>query len=128
MSPLPRSLARANKKALNRVMGHLAPRLPGFAMLTHTGRRTGRRYTIPVNAFRRGDRWLFALTYGSGSDWVRNVLASGTATIEVRGERIELHDPHLEVDPTRTWAPVVVRQVLGVIDCDEVLTLREVSE
>ena len=38
--------------------------LPWFAILTHVGRRSGRSYQIPINAFRRGDHYVFALTYG----------------------------------------------------------------
>jgi hypothetical protein len=36
--------------------------LPGFAILTHVGRRSGRVYRTPINVFRRGDQYLFALT------------------------------------------------------------------
>ena len=55
--PLPKRLARFNRHVTNPVLRHVAGRLPWFAILTHVGRRTGRRHRIPVNLFRgEGDR------------------------------------------------------------------------
>src|SRR5439155_5642221 len=75
--PLPRAVARFNRSVTNVLTRRFAATLPGFAVVEHRGRRSGRPYRTPVNAFRRGDGYLFALTYGPGSDWVRKVLASG---------------------------------------------------
>ena len=83
--PLPRSIARVNRRVTNRLLGGLAQRLPGFGVVVHTGRRSRRQYRTPVNVFRRGDRYIIALTYGSNADWVRNVLANGGCTLETRG-------------------------------------------
>src|SRR5690625_6162235 len=83
---LPRKVALLNKRFLNRVVVHLAPRLPGLAVLHHRGRRSGRRYAIPINVFVRGERYLFALTYGPGTDWLKNVQTAGRCTITHRSE------------------------------------------
>jgi deazaflavin-dependent oxidoreductase (nitroreductase family) len=64
---------------LNPVTRLVAGRLPGFAILHQRGRRSGRTYDTPMNVFRFGDACVFALTYGSHVDWVRNVLAAGAA-------------------------------------------------
>ncbi|WP_341360768.1 nitroreductase family deazaflavin-dependent oxidoreductase [Georgenia sp. M64] len=126
MSPLPRALARANRHLLNKVMARLAPHLPGFALLTHVGRTSGRAYTIPVNVFRDDDgAYRFALTYGRDAQWVRNVLAAGGCTVSVRGRRATLVRPRLEHDPDRAWAPPLVRVVLGVVDVPDCLVLEE---
>ena len=45
--PLPRSVARFNRRVTNRLLGRLAPRLPGFGIVVHTGRKTQRRYRTP---------------------------------------------------------------------------------
>ena len=74
---IPRAVGRWNKAGLNRVTRHIAPWLPGFGVVVHRGRRSGRRYRTPVNVFATADGYRFALTYGPDTDWVRNVLAAG---------------------------------------------------
>ena len=49
--PIPRTVGRWNKVGLNRVTTHIAPRLPGFGVVVHRGRRSGRLYQTPVNVF-----------------------------------------------------------------------------
>jgi deazaflavin-dependent oxidoreductase (nitroreductase family) len=78
---------------LNRLTRPLAKGLPGFAILTHRGRKTGRTYSTPINVFRRGDDYFFFLTYGSDVQWVKNVLANGSCSIETRGRIVELVEP-----------------------------------
>ena len=51
--------------------------MPGFGLLTYRGRATGRIYHLPINVFERGEHYIFVLTYGSESQWVKNVLAAG---------------------------------------------------
>jgi deazaflavin-dependent oxidoreductase (nitroreductase family) len=96
---------------LNRLTRPFAKRLPGFAILTHTGRKTGRTYTTPLNVFRRGDDYVFFLTYGSDVQWVKNVLASGSCSIETRGRIVELVEPELVTDPDLRPAPAPVRVI-----------------
>src|SRR5215203_3629073 len=88
--PLSRSVAKFNQKVTNRVSGPLAPYLPGFGVITHVGRKSGRSYSTPVNVFRRGDSYIVALTYGTEADWLRNVLASGGCTLKTRGRTVQL--------------------------------------
>ncbi|WP_043497867.1 nitroreductase family deazaflavin-dependent oxidoreductase [Georgenia sp. SUBG003] len=126
MSPIPRAVARANRRVLNPVMRLIAPHLPGFGLLTHVGRRSGRRYTIPVNVFRDGEQgFRVALTYGRDAEWVRNVRAAGRCTLQTRGRVVELVEPRLVHDPWRSWAPVPVRQILGLIRAPDVLVMRK---
>jgi deazaflavin-dependent oxidoreductase (nitroreductase family) len=99
--------------------------LPGFAILGYRGRKSGTPYRTPMNAFRHGDEWIFALTYGSDVQWVKNVLAAGEATLEIRRREIPLTNPHLFVDPDRRLVPFPVRQVLGLMRVSEFLRMRE---
>jgi len=94
---------------LNRLTRPMAGRLPGFAILTHRGRTSGRTYSTPINVFRRGEDYYFFLTYGSDSQWVKNVLANGSCSIETRGRTVELADPELVLDPDLAPAPPLVR-------------------
>jgi deazaflavin-dependent oxidoreductase (nitroreductase family) len=123
--PLPRRLARFNLVATNRLLGPVAERLPGFAVITHVGRRTGQVHRTPVNLFRSDERYVVALTYGRDSQWVRNVLAAGGCEVSTRGERLRLVDPAVVHDASRALVPAPIRAILGAIGVDDFLTLRE---
>ena len=125
--PAPRWLARANRVGLNRLVNAVAPRAPGFGVIVHQGRRSGRSYRTPVNVFRRGERFVVALTYGPESDWVQNVLAAGGCELETRGRRYQLNSPRLYRDESGREMPVVVKRILGVLDVDHFLALDAVS-
>jgi deazaflavin-dependent oxidoreductase (nitroreductase family) len=122
--PISKRIARFNNRVTNRVARHIASWMPGFAIVSHVGRRSGRRYRTPVNVFRDGDRYLFALTYGSDSDWVRNVLAAGGCEIETRRKTVELRDPKRFTDPARQLIPIPARWILRLLDVNEFVTLR----
>jgi deazaflavin-dependent oxidoreductase (nitroreductase family) len=96
---------------INPVTRHVAGKLPTFGILTHTGRKSGRTYRTPINVFRRGDDYLLFLTYGSDVQWVKNVLAVGSCSLETRGRVVELVEPELITDPELRPAPRVVRFV-----------------
>jgi deazaflavin-dependent oxidoreductase (nitroreductase family) len=103
---------------VNPIARPVAKRLPGFAILTHRGRKSGRTYRTPINVFRRDNNYFFFLTYGSDVQWVKNVLATGTCSIETRGRVVELVEPKLITDPELRPAPphvrFVERQIAGV--------------
>ena len=121
--PLPRSIARINRRVTNRLLGGLAQRLPGFGVVVHTGRKSRRQYRTPVNVFRRGDRYIIALTYGPDSDWVRNVLAAGGCTLETRGRTLRLSRPRLFHEESRYAVPAPVRLILGIVHVYDFLEL-----
>src|SRR5437588_350039 len=116
-------MAAFNLSVTNRITGLFAARLPGFGMVTHKGRKSGRIYRTPVNVFRAPDGFLIALTYGRDSEWVRNVLAAGSCQLEIRGVRYPLSAPTIVYDPTRRRFPLVVRIVLGMIGAKDFLQL-----
>lgn len=122
--PLPRSVARFNRLASNRILGPLARYLPGFGIIGHVGRTSGRRYTTPVNVFRTADGYVVALTYGPDADWVRNVLAAGGATLTTRGRNVRLKEPRLFHDETRRSVPAPVRSILGRVDVSDFLEFK----
>lgn len=117
--PLPTWLARFNRVVTNRLARPLARWVPGYGIVVHTGRTSGREYRTPVNVFRHPDGYVIALTYGTGSQWVRNVIAAGGCRLETRGVVIELRDPVIVHDRRRSAVPFFVRPflfVLGVAD------------
>ena len=83
--PLPDRLATFNRSVTNRIVRTFAGHLPWFAIVVHRGRKSGRIYRTPVNAFGIDDGFVIALTYGPDRDWVKNVLAAGRCGLIVRG-------------------------------------------
>jgi len=120
-------MAELNKKVTNRVTRHIAPWAPGFAIVHHRGRRSGRGYDTPVNVFRRRDGYLFAMTYGEG-EWVKNVLAARTCEITTHRRTLALRDPNLYRDPHRTVIPIPARWILAAVHVDEFLEMRVASD
>jgi deazaflavin-dependent oxidoreductase (nitroreductase family) len=121
--PIPRAVGRWNKAGLNRLTRHVAPWMPGFGVVIHRGRRSGRRYETPVNVFPAADGYVFALTYGPDTDWVRNVLAAGGCELRTRGRTVRLVSPRLYRDEDRRGIRPVERQVLRVLNVADFLSL-----
>ena len=111
-------------KVFNRLSIHVAGRLPGFAILTVTGRTSGKTYRIPINVFRRGDRYLFALTYGPDVQWLKNVIAAGECQMRTRNRDVHLADPELIHDPGLGILPWPVRVFLRLNRVTDVLLMR----
>jgi deazaflavin-dependent oxidoreductase (nitroreductase family) len=118
-----RQVAAFHRAVTNRIASRFATRLPGFAIVTNVGRKSGRVYRTPVNVFREPDGFLIALTYGRDSGWVRNVLAAGGCQLETRRVRYQLSAPIIVHDPTRQRFPFFVRVVLRLIDANDFVQL-----
>lgn len=65
------------------------------------GRSSGKVYRTPLDAHPVDDGYLFVPVYGSGSDWVKNVLAAGTASLEIDGNELDLVSPRLLTERCR---------------------------
>jgi deazaflavin-dependent oxidoreductase (nitroreductase family) len=126
--PLPKRLARFNLHVTNRVLGPFARRVPGFAVVSHVGRRSGRVYRTPVSIFRADGGYVIALMYGADSQWVRNVLAAGAVDVETRGRRLHLVEPRLVHDADRRRVPGPVRPILDIVNVDEFMVLQLTAE
>ncbi len=87
-----RWLAKINIAFTNRITGLFAGWLPGFGILTHIGRKSGRVYRTPVNVFRAPNGFIIALTYSSQSEWVKSA----------RGGRLRTQDRWHGLSPVRT--------------------------
>ena len=119
------ALRRPVTRLFNPLSRRVAGFLPGFAILTYVGRRSGATYRTPMNVFRRGSDWVIVLTYGSDVDWVKNVLAAGGCGLRTRGRDVVLVDPRLVTDPSLPGMPLPVRLMGRVIGATELLLLRE---
>lgn len=65
------------------------------SVVRHVGRRTGRTYQTPVIAARHDGSFLIALPYGRRTDWLKNVLDKGSATIVTNGHAYEVDRPEV---------------------------------
>ena len=110
-------------KVFNPLMRPFAALLPGFGVIGYQGRRSGTAYRTPINVFQRDGDYIFALTYGPESQWVKNILAAGTAQLEQRGRTITLRDPRRFTDPKATLMPLVVRLFLRFMRVREFLRM-----
>ena len=128
MSPrLRRRIAHINRRFTNPVLRPLAARLPGFGVVVHTGRKSGREYRTPVNVFHDPDGYVIALTYGRESDWVKNVLVGGGCDLVTRGRRKHLTEPVLFRDEGRRPVPRLVRPMLRLLGVADFIRIRLVT-
>jgi len=124
--PIPRIVGQWNKSGLNKVARRIAPWMPGFGVVVHRGRRSGRVYQTPVNVFATDDGYLLALTYGPDTDWVKNILAAGGCELRTRGRVVQMTAPRLYHDETRRGIRPVERQALRAIRVADFLSLKTV--
>ena len=126
--PSPRTrlhlLASLTTHVFNPVTRVVAGRLPGFGVLTHTGRLSRRRYRTPLLVLRRRDDVVIALWYGSDVHWVRNVLAAGGCELETRGRNLRLTDPAIFADQARSVLPLPLRWAGALVGLAEFIRLR----
>ncbi|MGW4249141.1 nitroreductase family deazaflavin-dependent oxidoreductase [Nocardia sp. NPDC004722] len=85
---------RIQSRYMNPVVRRIAPYLPGFAVITHRGRKSGKPYSTPVNAFRGGNTLYVAMGHGR-TDWIRNTLAAGEAEAHHTFRQFHLTNPRV---------------------------------
>jgi len=120
-----RWLAKINIAVTNRITSLFAGWLPGFGILTHVGRKSGKVYRTPVNVFRASNGFIIALTYSSESEWVKNVLAACSCELQTLGRKYQLVAPNVVLDTTRRRFPVPVRVILRLVGADEYMELSK---
>ena len=121
--PIPKTVAKLNRVGINHLTRRFAPWTPGFGVVIHTGRRSGRTFRTPVNVFRSSGGYVIALTYGADSDWVKNVLAADGCELATRGRTVKLASPHIFHDETQHDVSAVARPILRLLRVDDFLAL-----
>jgi hypothetical protein len=83
-----------NKHVTNKLLIHISGKGFGhFAILTHTGRKSGKLYRIPIIAEPLEGGFVIALTYGKKTDWCANVFAKGGCSLLWKNTDYSLHAP-----------------------------------
>ena len=118
--PLPRWLAQINKRVFNRLEIKRGVR----PVLIHVGRSSGTTYLTPLDAHPVDAGYLFIALYGSRTDWVRNVLAAGTAILRIAGDEIALVSPRLVTkDVARQLLPAATKTRSAIAKGSELLRM-----
>ena len=98
-------------------------------IIRHRGRTSGRAYETPVGVVATDDRFLIGLPYGTQTQWVRNVLAAGSATLVTEGRTWAVDGA--ELVPTSevidAFGPSD-RRMFRLLQTDRCLRLRRVGE
>jgi deazaflavin-dependent oxidoreductase (nitroreductase family) len=108
---LSRRVARFNRAVNNPVQRQYAWLLPPWVIVCHRGRRSGRLYRTPVNAYKNGNTVAVVVLYGEESDWVQNVLA-GRGQVVRAGRTYELVNPRV-VPPSEANGVSFMARLLG---------------
>jgi deazaflavin-dependent oxidoreductase (nitroreductase family) len=98
------------------------------SVIRHQGRTTGRAYQTPVWAVSTEDEFVVAIVYGSGTDWLKNVLASGAAAIVHEGETCPVDRPEIvPMDSVRAYFPATLQRTHRLIRVEGCLRVRRVK-
>jgi deazaflavin-dependent oxidoreductase (nitroreductase family) len=72
---------------------------PGWAVVHHRGRKTGRALSVPVAVIVTPEVFVINLPWGPGTNWVRNVVVAGGCVVRWKGVDHPVTRPEL-VDKT----------------------------
>jgi deazaflavin-dependent oxidoreductase (nitroreductase family) len=115
LPPVLDAVRRLNRSVTNpRVMRTAGTEATQTSVIQHVGRTSGRTYETPVDIIETATGLLIALPYGTRADWLRNVLAAGSATVITHGERVDVDRPTI----------VATADVAGQIPAKTLRTLR----
>jgi deazaflavin-dependent oxidoreductase (nitroreductase family) len=119
--PMPLWWGHVNKRVFN----PRSLRNGKWQVIDHVGRTSGQAYRTPIEALPVDDGFIIMLVYGSRSDWVRNVLAAGSATLEIDGGTVELVDPVvIGADEAFERLPADTKRPPKLLKIDEFLAMR----
>ena len=128
----PQRLARFNRHITNPIQRMWAGWLPPFAIVEHVGRRSGKPYRTPVNAFyttvdgRVGV--AIPLAYGPDRDWLKNLKAAGGAQVRRNSTTFGVADPRVVTkDEAAQYVHGIWGPIFGALPFEEVLLLTKTS-
>ncbi len=95
-------------------------------VVRHVGRRSGKAYETPVDAFATDRGTLvIALPYGPDTDWVRNIRAAGTVDLLRQGAAVTASEPRVVATAAVLGEiPAGARRTLRLFNVENCLELR----
>jgi deazaflavin-dependent oxidoreductase (nitroreductase family) len=127
--PVINAVRRVNRAVLNpRQMGSAGTPGAYASVIRHSGRTTGKPYETPVGAVPTDDGFVIALVYGTQSDWLKNVLAAGSATIVDEGHTYRVDQPEVAaIETVAAQFPPSDQRSLRLFGVDQALRVRRVE-
>ena len=125
-----RNAARRFHRAVGNPLQMRSAGTPGTyaSVIRHQGRTTGRTYETPVWAAPTEDGFVIAIVYGSRTDWLKNVLASGAAAIVHEGVTFPVDQPEIvPMKSARAYFPAQIQRIHRRIRADRCLRVRRVE-
>lgn len=114
LGPVVDAVRRVNRSVTNpRVMRTAGSAQTQTSVIAHVGRKSGRVYETPVDIISTTTGLLIALPYGTRVDWLRNVVAAGSATVVTRGDRVDVERPTIVA--TADVAALIPRRTLRTL-------------
>ena len=119
-----------NKHITNKILIHIAGKDVGlFAILSHTGRKSGKIYQIPIIVEPVLKGFVIALTYGKKTDWYKNVKAKGACSLRWKRKEYALTNPEfIDQEQALPAFPAVFRVGLRMMGIQYYLRLTRIKE
>jgi deazaflavin-dependent oxidoreductase (nitroreductase family) len=98
------------------------------SVIRHVGRTSGTPYETPIGPFPTDDGFVIPLPYGSSPDWLKNVMAAGSAVIVSEGNTYQVDRPELVPSSVAfVHVPRTEQRSLRLFGVDEFLRVRRVE-
>lgn len=99
-----------------------------YGLLRHRGRKTGKTFETPVMAWHTAGGMLVPLSWGTASDWYRNVMTANGCEIQVTGRWHRCADPVLiPRDQALSFLPTSTRITARLFPVQQFVLLRQVN-
>jgi deazaflavin-dependent oxidoreductase (nitroreductase family) len=125
--PAQDAVRRINRVTWNPRSMKTAGRPGAYAsVIRHVGRTSGTPYETPVGAVETEDGFVIALPYGTSPDWLKNVLAEGSAIIVNEGNTYGVDHPELvSAAVGNPYFPASDQRTHRLFGIDDFLLLRQ---
>ncbi|MEX1281204.1 MAG: nitroreductase family deazaflavin-dependent oxidoreductase [Acidimicrobiia bacterium] len=128
-APVTTAVRRMNKRFMNPRQMRTAGQPGAYAgIVRHVGRSSGAAYETPVGIEETPDGFVVALPYGTTADWLKNVLAAGSAELVRDGATHGVDRPRVVgPDEALEYFPEGEQRTFRTMHVDEFLLLRRVE-
>ena len=128
-SPAVQGAVRRTSRAMKPLAMRTAGQPGAYAsVIHHVGRTSGRGYRTPIVAEAVEGGFVIALPYGTTTDWLRNVLSAGSATLVADGTTYTVDRPEvLALSEAGELFPADTQRTLRLFRVEECLRVRVVT-